>query len=291
MLAAFEKTSPDGVITIKFEAGTKIIGDNLAPVKMLSAKIDSNPEQPVDGSKIIGPTAVFLPYQATINPPMTYQFNYTSFDAQIAEVANAELKLGFLLSTGNWATYGDAQVDATNKIATVKVGELTVASYTIALLAQPPKVVVKSTEGPKNGVDIAIESMPEFIPGGTVSLTIKTVPNARVIIWQINPNTGTRSAYPGDRIKDADAEGKVTFEWTLSSRTNSGEGRLEVYVTNSTDPDFLKVFNMYATAGATSLETRFPDKATDLKNFKNGLIELLELDDHTTAKMFPITIK
>ncbi|MFH0942492.1 MAG: hypothetical protein V1823_05690 [Chloroflexota bacterium] len=283
MLEPFERTSPDGVVTIKFEAGTKITGSNFAPVKTLSAKINSNPVQPADGPKIIGPTVTFLPNSASIYPPMTYQFNYAGFETQIAEVPNAQLVLGFLLSTGSWATFFDSQVDTTNKVATVKIVSFT-TDYTVALLAQTPKEIVKATEGPKNGIDASIVSISELGASETAKLTIKTVPNARVMIWVVQPQTNTRSTRPSDRIKIADAEGIVTWEWTLHYQVARGEGRIEIYVTTSTDTAFLTAFNN------NTLNTLFPDRATDIENFKKGLIELLELDDHTTLKMFTITV-
>src|SRR3989339_1566876 len=47
MLAPFEKTSPDGTLTISFEAGAKITDDNV-PVKQFSVTTNSNPTKETD---------------------------------------------------------------------------------------------------------------------------------------------------------------------------------------------------------------------------------------------------
>jgi len=281
MLEAFEKTSPDGLTTIKFEAGTKVTDSDNVPYKQFSVKINQNPAQSADGPTIVGPTVEFLPLYANINPPMSYTFNYADFQSQIDQVANAELKMGFILSTGNWATYTDFQVDTANKVVTIDIDKF----ETVALLAQPPKEIVRATEGPQNGVDITIESLSDLSAGGAASLVAKTLPGARVMIWMVNPSTGTRSAYPADRYRDADADGLVSWEWTVSARTAVGEGHMELYVTTSTDPTVLGAFN------SDLLDKVFPDRAAEIVKFKKGEIELLELDEHTTLRMFPVTYK
>lgn len=281
MLTPFEKTSPDGTLTISFEAGTKITDDNV-PVKQFSVTTNSNPTKVTDGPTAVGPSFEFKPAFAHIFPAMSCRFNYGSFQSQIDQVANAELKFGFLLSTGKWAIYNDYQVDTAGKTASINIDTF---EQEVALLAETPKVVAPATGGPANGVDISIISLSDIVPGGEVTLTAKTVPNARVMLWTVNPSTGNRSAYPADRFKNADASGMVTWVWTISNRTISGEGRIELYVTTSTDPTFLGYFN------ANNLSAALPAKATDISDFQKGLIEQLELDDHTTAKMFKMTVK
>ncbi|MFA5317365.1 MAG: hypothetical protein WC369_08095, partial [Dehalococcoidales bacterium] len=150
---------------------------------------------------------------------------------------------------------------------------------------QEPKEIVKATEGPANGVDVSIETMSGFSPGGLATLVIKTVPNAHVKVWAVNPSTGNRSAYPSDRIKDADADGIASWEWVISGHTASGEGHIELYITTSTDATVLAAFD------ANALEYVFTDRADDIAKFKKGLIEQIELDDYTTLKMFPVTYK
>jgi len=287
MLEAFEKTSADGNVTIKFEKGTKITNADLVPYwQGISVTINPSPTQPADGPTLVGPVVTFAPRDAHIFPVMSYQFKYDSFQSQIDQVANAEISLGFQLSNGNWASYGVAsQLDTATKTASVSV-ELFVP---IAFLAQTPTVVITPTGVPGNGVDATIVTMTGFSPGGDSTLTINTVPGARVILWLVLPNTGTRSTRPSDRLKGADANGNVTWEWNTHSDTATGEGRIEIYITTSTDPAVIAAFNSYATAGSTALETLFPDKAADIAKFKKGEISQLELDGNTTLKMFPVT--
>ncbi len=284
ILDAFEMTSPDGAITIKFEKGTTLKDreDNL--IEEFSATLNPNPEQPTDGSKVIGPTVTFLPDFTIFDPVMTYQLNYAGLQNQIDEVTNAKLSVARLISsTGKWGKYFDFQVDADKKTVTFSVPSTTI-DYTLALIAETPKEILKATGPPENGIDIVIVSINELAIGGEVKLELKTAPNAHVMVWFINPGTGTRSSRPAERLLDADGDGNVTFEWELSTRISKGEGHFEFYATTSTDTAFLEVFD------ATRLETIFLDRADEIAKFQEGLIEQLELDDKTTLKMYQLIV-
>lgn len=294
ILEPFEAKSPDGVVTIKLEKGTKLTDRDFAPVKTFSVSVNTeSPVQPNDGSKIIGTTVTLLSNTSStsIFPPLIYEFNYSGFDAQIAAVTDAQLTLGFLLPRGDWATFVDSKVDTANKMVTGKV-EVFAGNYAIALLAQPPKIIVKATEGPKNGIDVSVLSgLDAFGPTFAVTLRAKTTPGARIMLWVVNPSTGTRSTYPANRTQIADAEGKATWDFTVHRDTAKGEGHIEFYITTSTDPVFLSAFTDSERADSKALETIFPDMKDEITKFKQGLIELIELDEHTTLRMFPVTFK
>jgi len=217
---------------------------------------------------------------------ISYQFNYAGFQSQIGQVENAELSMGFVLARGDWAKYNEFQIDTVGQTASVNI-DLFVP---VALLAETPKQVQQATGAPANGVDVTVVSMEGFSPGMDSKLTISTVPGARALIWLVLPNTGTRSTRPADRIKGADADGNITWEWNTHGDTAQGEGRIEIYVTTSTDSTFLAAFNRAGTSYDTdALNAIFPDKAEDIKKFKRGELEQLELDEHTTLKMFTVT--
>ncbi|RJQ37978.1 MAG: hypothetical protein C4555_05620, partial [Dehalococcoidia bacterium] len=69
MLEDFEKTSPDGLVTIKFEKGTKITNADMVPFwQSVSITIDPNPAQPAEGPTVIGPAVDFSPRNARVYP-------------------------------------------------------------------------------------------------------------------------------------------------------------------------------------------------------------------------------
>lgn len=158
------------------------------------------------------------------------------------------------------------------------------------------KVIIPSSAHPiikpgggvsSNGVNLNLVSINKFSPGGAVTVAAQTVPNAHVILWVVNPISGTRSAYPADHEHTADAQGNVSWGFTISPNAAEGPGHIEFYVTTSTDSTFLAAFDAYAQARSTSLDNYFPSQAANIADFKSGLVPLLVLDDYTTLLMFP----
>jgi len=59
-------------------------------------------------------------------------------------------------------------------------------------------------------------------------VTATTSPGAKCTIQVTNPKTGTKSSYPKDNIKTADASGKVVWEWTIHRQVAKGDGTILV---------------------------------------------------------------
>jgi len=192
--------------------------------------------------------------------------------------SNTQITLTATPASGYQFNYWSGSVSGTNATVTLTMNSNKSVTAIFSLTGGG------GTNPPTNGIDVTIESISDFTPGGTASVTIRTVPNAHVMLWMVNPSTGTRSAYPSDRIRDADTDGIAQWEWTLSGHIANGEGRIEVYVTTSTDATFIEIFD------TNNLTAVFPEKATDIANFQQGLIETLVLNNYTTLKMFHITV-
>jgi hypothetical protein len=115
-------------------------------------------------------------------------------------------------------------------------------------------------------------------------LVVKTYPEAHVLTWWTLPVTGTRTTRPVDRWRQADANGLISWVFTLSKRTSKGEGRMEFYITTSTDPDYL----LYVQENR--LDQLYPNLAAEIQRFQNGEIAQIVVDEWTTLKMFPFTV-
>jgi hypothetical protein len=276
---AVEITSADGYFSVSFAAGTKLTDVDGNDVNELVIVANEAPEQPEDGSALVGATVAFKPDSTRIDPVFTLKYEYADFESQIAAVPDAEVYMARLIaSSGKWGKFADAEIDTTAKTASVALDAFH-TDYTVALVAATPKTYIEASGPPANGVDIEIESVTEIAADSPVTLTIKTNPGAQVLLWIVNPSTGTRSSQPMDRYREADENGLVTWEYNVSRHVSKGEGRFEFYVTTSTDADFLKAFQ------ANRLDTIYPDKAKDLKDFMEGMYEQLEIDENTTIKM------
>jgi hypothetical protein len=123
-----------------------------------------------------------------------------------------------------------------------------------------------------------------YAPDMPGTLKIKTAPDAYVLCWMVNPSTGSRSSRPDDRFRQADADGRITWEFTISRHVSQGEGHFEFYVTTHTDQGFLEGFQ------AKRMDTLFPEHSEDFQQFELGLIEQIVLDDQTTLKMYPFEV-
>ncbi len=281
---AVEVTSADGIITLKFAAGTILKDSDGNVVKELSAEINPTPQQPDDGAAILGPTLTFRPNSASIEPALAVEYDYSGFAAQIAAVENAEVYMArWVNSFDTWAKFFDSAVDADAKIAAVPLNNF-VKDFAVACMAVTPLKVERATGPPANGVDLTIESQSEFRSASDASITVKTQPGAHVLCWIENPGGFSRSSRPEDRYREADENGLVTWNFDISMYVSRGEGHFEFYVTTSTDTDFLAAFQ------ANRLETIYPDKAADIKKFQEGRIEQLEIDDQTTLKLYPFVV-
>jgi hypothetical protein len=277
-----EAKSANGKITFRMAWGTMLTDKNEQPIRELSATITENPTQPESG-KLLGPTVTLYPDSTYIDAGVEVEFDYTDYLDQLGEVPESDLVIAQYI-TGNdvWAPMQMSQLDTGSHTVKVTLDRF-FTDFTIGVLAKK-KIVVEDAGAPENGVNIVIDFVSKVKPDTPATLTIQTVPNAHVVTWFIMPDTGTRSSRPVDRKRQAGEDGKVTWEFTLSARTHGGEGRFEIYATTSEDPDFLLAFN------AGRLDTIYPDKAADLKKFKNGEIASIEFDDKTTGRWYPLTV-
>jgi len=276
---ALEVSSADGYFSVTFAAGTKLTDSDGNDVTELVIAANEAPEQPDDGSRLVGPTLNCKPDSARIDPAFTLQYQYADFESQIAEVPDAEVYMARLIpSSGKWGKFADGENDADTKTASVTLDAF-YTDYTVGLVAATPKTYIEASGPPANGIDIEIESISEMRANSSASVTVKTIPGVHVLFWIVNPSTGTRSSRPADRYREADENGMITWEFNISRHVSKGEGRFEFYVTTSTDADYLKAFQ------ANRLDTIYPDKAKDLDNFKEGMYEQLEIDENTTLKM------
>lgn len=66
---------------------------------------------------------------------------------------------------------------------------------------------------------------------GPTKVTATTAPGATCTIKVTNPKTGTVSAYPTEKTKVADANGKVVWEWNIPRHVAKGDGTIEVTAT------------------------------------------------------------
>jgi hypothetical protein len=277
-------TTPDGSVNALFRAGTTLKDRDGNTIPELTVVIVESPKTPEDGAKVIGPALTFYPDLTEINPPLEYSINYAAFKDTITTVPDAEVKVNrFVNSRDRWAAIYDATTDSAGMTATTLVSEFTV-EYTIGLVAATPKQVVRADGPPSNGIDIVVEDAMEYGADKLGELKIKTTPNAYVLCWMVNPGTASRSSRPDDRFRQADADGRISWEFTISRHVSNGEGHFEFYVTTNPDESFLEVFK------ASRLDTLFPDRAAELKSFKGGLIEQIVIDDQTTLKMYPYVV-
>ncbi|MEW6142735.1 MAG: hypothetical protein AB1597_06190 [Chloroflexota bacterium] len=60
------------------------------------------------------------------------------------------------------------------------------------------------------------------------TVTATTAPGAKVTIQVTNPKTGTKSSYPKDKERVADANGKVVWTWTIHRQVAKGDGTISV---------------------------------------------------------------
>jgi len=279
----FEATSPDGAIKISMAWGLILIDKNEEPIEELSITLNENPAQPEDGSSLIGSTVTFMPDSTTLNPALTYEFDYSAYADQIAAIEDVEIYLAqFIHGSGNWAKlYTEVDTDAMT--ATTKIDKFAL-EHTIGLIAAPPPPEVIDPDAPANGVDLKIEYVSTINAEEAAQLIVKTNPNAWVLTWWVLPTTGTRTTRPEDRWRQADADGKIAWDFTLSKRTAKGEGRMEFYITTSTDPEFLKYVQQ------NRLDVPYPDLAADLRAVQKGTLAQIVADNYTTVKMFPFTV-
>lgn len=277
-----ETKSANGKITYRMAWGTVLADVDGNPITELSATINDNPAQPESG-RLLGPTVTFKPDSTYIDPAVEIEFNYSDYLDQLGDVPESDLYVAqYVVKNDLWAPAQMSQLSTTDKTVKVSIDRF-FTDFTLGVMAKK-KVVVEDANAPENGVNIEIEFVGKVRPDNPAALTIKTVPNAHVVTWFIMPDTGTRSTRPEDRWRQADADGKVSWEFTLSYRAHTGEGRFEFYSTTSEDPEFLKAFN------AGRLDTIYPDKAADLRKFMNGEITTIELDDKTTGRWYPLII-
>lgn len=105
---------------------------------------------------------------------------------------------------------------------------------------EPPKEPTVMTE---LGVEL-VSITPRIRADEAVEITIRTVPGVTVFLQPVNPETGTRSAWPkeadGGKIRVADEKGLASWSWTIYKMMIAGEGTLEFLVTTSTDADYIK---------------------------------------------------
>ena len=280
---AVDVTSADGNIRVAMAWGTELKDKDGNAIADFSATINPNPDQPEDGSLLVGSTVTFMPDSTTLNPALTLDYDYSAFADQIAAVPDAEVYLAqFIHGSGNWAKlYTELDTDAMT--AQAKIDKFAL-EHTIGLIAAPPPPEVVDPDAPSNGVDLKIEYVSTINADEAAQLIVKTNPDAWVLTWWVLPVTGTRTTRPVDRWRQADADGKIIWDFTLSTRTAKGEGRMEFYITTSTDEDFLKYVEN------NRLDVPYPDLTADLKNLKNGKIAQIVADNNTTVKMFPFTV-
>jgi hypothetical protein len=277
-----EAKSADGKITFRMAWGTALADVDGNPITELSATINENPAQPEFG-KLLGPTVTFKPDATYIDSSVEIEFNYADYLDQLGEVPESDLYVAqYVVKNDSWAPAQMSQLNTTQKTVKVTIDRF-YSDFTVGVMAKK-KVVIEDAGAPENGINIEVDFVSVIKAGEPATITIKTVPGAHVVAWFIMPDTGTRSTRPADRVRVADADGKVTWEYELSYRTHKGEGRFEFYATTSEDPDFLKAFN------AGRLDTIYPDKATDLRKFMNGEITTLEFDDKTTGRWYPLIV-
>jgi hypothetical protein len=278
-----EATSPDGAIKISMAWGLTLQDKDEVPIEELSITLNEDAAQPEDGSILLGSTVTFMPDSTTLNPALTFEYDYSAFADQIAAIPDVEVYLAqYIHGNGNWAKlYTDLDTDA--NIAQTKIDQFA-KEHTIGLIAAPPPPEVVDPDAPTNGVDIKIEYISTINAAEPAQLIVKTEPNAWVLTWWVLPVTGTRTTRPLDRWRQADADGKIVWDFELSKRTSKGDGRMEFYVTTSTDEEFLK----YVEAGR--LDVPYPDLTSQLKDLKNGKIAQIVVDDNTTIKMIPFNV-
>ena len=277
-----EAKSADGKISYRMGWGTALADADGQPITELSAVINPSPAPPESGT-LLGPTVTFLPDSTYIDPGIDITFDYSDYLDQLGDLLDSDITLvQYVVKNDLWAPIQMSRLDTASHTVTATLDRF-FTDYTVGVMAKK-KIVVEDLDAPENGVNIEIEFVSKVRPDTPATLTIKTVPNAYVVTWFIMPDTGTRSTRPADRWRQADADGKVTWEFALSHRTHIGEGRFEIYATTSQDEDFLKAFN------AGRLDTIYPDKAADLKKFQKGEIVTLEFDAQTTGRWYPLTV-
>lgn len=278
-----ETVSADGKITLKIPWGTTLADKEGNAITELSAAINENPKQPEFG-RLLGPTVTFYPDSTYVDPALEIEFDISDYLDQLGEVPESDLYIAqYIVGNDDWGKGPLSEVDTENHTVRTYVERLYI-DYTIGVMAKKKVEAEDAGVVPDNGVNVVIDFVSIIKAGQEAKLTIQTVPNAHVVTWFIMPDTGTRSTRPSDRVRQADADGKVTWEFTLSTRTHKGEGRFEFYATTSEDADFLAAFN------AGRLDTIYPDLATDLKKIKAGEITMLEVDDKTTARWYPLIV-
>jgi len=280
---AIEATSPDGAIMISMGWGLILQYKDEEPIKELSITLNENPAQPEDGSVLLGSTVTFMPDSTTLNPALTFVYDYSAFADQVAAIPDVEVYLAqFINGNGNWAKlYTEVDTDAMT--AQTKIDKFAL-EHTIGLIAAPPPPEVVDPDAPTNGINLAIEYVSTINADEPAQLIVKTEPNAWVLTWWVLPTTGTRTTRPLDRWRQADENGKIVWDFTLSTRTAKGEGRMEFYVTTSTDEEFLNYVK------ANRLDVPYPDLASQIKDLQNGKLAQIVVDDNTTIKMFPFTV-
>jgi len=277
-----EASSADGKISYRMAWGTALADVDGKAITELSAVVNENPTQPESG-RLLGPTVTFHPDSTYIDPGIDITFDYSDYLDQLGDVPEADIILAqYVVKNDLWAPVQMSRLDTASHTVTATIDRF-FTEFTVGVMAKQ-KVVVEDLGAPENGVNIEIDFLSKVKPDTPATLTIKTVPNAYVVTWFIMPDTGTRSTRPTDRERQADADGKVTWEFALSYRTHVGEGRFEIYATTSQDEDFLKAFN------AGRLDRIYPDKAADLKKFRNGEIATIEFDDQTTGRWYLLTV-
>jgi hypothetical protein len=281
---ALDVTSPDGTVKISMGWGTILQDIEENPIQEFSVTLNENPAQPDDGSTLLGPTVTFLPNSTRLNPALAFDFDYSAYTDQIAAIPDAEVYLAqFIQKNGNWAKLYTV-LDEAAGIATTKVERFGDA-HTIGLIAAPPPPEVINVDAPANGVDLAIEYISTINSEEPAQLIVKTNPEAWVLTWWVLPITGTRTTRPEDRWRQADADGKIVWDFTMSKRTAKGDGRMEFYITTSTDPEFLNYVK------ENRLDVPYPDLEADIAALqKTGAITQIEVDDATTIKVFPFTV-
>ena len=82
-------TTPDGSTSLLIKAGATLKDRDGKNIPELMVEVNADPEQPEDGSRVVGPTLTCYPDLTAIKPPLEYQINYAAFKDSVAAVPDA----------------------------------------------------------------------------------------------------------------------------------------------------------------------------------------------------------
>jgi hypothetical protein len=125
-----------------------------------------------------------------------------------------------------------------------KIAKVTIVLATLALLlttlaacgssvpatttpsgSSPPPSSSSSTPG---AFPLEVTPVLEGVADQPCTVTATTTPGAKCTIVVTNPKTGTKSSYPTDKEKVADASGKAVWTWTIHRQVAKGDGTITV---------------------------------------------------------------